>query len=540
MLVLGAYRSDEIPRAHQLRRLRHDLRRNRLLRELALEPLTAQGHRGAGREGARRARPSPRLAGTLHDRTGRHPVLRRGACRRARTRRAAAAGTDGPRPRARRRRAAAADDPRRGPPAGRRPLRAGPRDGRGGVRGRYPLRPRARRRARLRGRPRGAAGLWPDRGARAADAPPSATRSPATPIYEDVPWLRRRSLHRELAAALEARGSGQAEVAGHWLAARDGSRALESLVRAVEELAAVHAYRDAARLARQALEMWPQGERGAERIALLERYARFAELAGELAEAARAQREVVTARRSEGAGRALADAERRLARSTSCRATANARSPRGVVAADAFAANGLPGEAAAERLIAAGYLRAPASTARRSRSPAAPARRPGSRSASTCGRGPSGSRRRAREGRGVRRGDGDDQSRALARARARAHARGGRGLPAARHGPRDRRRLRRRARRARHRDRLLRGERRRRHGAHVPELHGLRAARAGRLGARGRALGASCASRAPARTRRWWRTACSARSAPSAARRRPPGRCSSGASRRPRASTWSR
>ena len=75
----------------------------------------------------------------------------------------------------------------------------------------------------------------------------------------------------------------------------------------------MHAYRDAARLGRQALDLWPEGERGAERIAALERHARYAELAGDLGEAARAQREVVAARRAEGAGRALADAERRIA-----------------------------------------------------------------------------------------------------------------------------------------------------------------------------------------------------------------------------------
>ena len=212
-------------------------------------------------------------------------------------------------------------------------------------------------------------------------------------IYEDVPWLRRRSLHRELATALEVRGSGQAEVAGHWLAARDGSRALESLVRAVEELAAVHAYRDAARLARQALEMWPQGERGAERIALLERYARVAELAGELAEATRAQREVVTARRSAGAGRALADAERRLAAIYELQGDRARALTARVVAADAFAAHDLPGEAAAERLIAAGYL-ASAGKLREGRRAHPPgARRGRARGAhSTCGRGASGSR----------------------------------------------------------------------------------------------------------------------------------------------------
>ena len=175
-------------------------------------------------------------------------------------------------------------------------------------------------------------------------------------IYEDIPWLRRRTLHRDLAATLEARGGVQAVVAEHWLAARDQSRALDSLVRAVDEVSAVHAYRDAARLGRRALDLWPEGERGAERIAVLERHARFAELSGELAEAARAQREVVQARRSEGAGRALADAERRLAAIYELQGDRERALVARRVAADAYAANGLPGEAAAERLVAAGYL----------------------------------------------------------------------------------------------------------------------------------------------------------------------------------------
>ena len=39
LLILGAYRNEEIPRGHPLRRLRNDLRRARLLREIVLEPL---------------------------------------------------------------------------------------------------------------------------------------------------------------------------------------------------------------------------------------------------------------------------------------------------------------------------------------------------------------------------------------------------------------------------------------------------------------------------------------------------------------------
>ena len=88
----------------------------------------------------------------------------------------------------------------------------------------------------------------------------------------------------------------------------------------------------------------------------VERYAAHAELAGDLNEAARAQREVVAARRAAGADRALADAERRIAgiyalQGDRPRALAARR-----VAADAYAANALPGDAAAERLVIAGYL----------------------------------------------------------------------------------------------------------------------------------------------------------------------------------------
>jgi predicted ATPase len=39
LLVVAAYRSDELARAHPLRRLRHDLRRDRLLHDVGLEPL---------------------------------------------------------------------------------------------------------------------------------------------------------------------------------------------------------------------------------------------------------------------------------------------------------------------------------------------------------------------------------------------------------------------------------------------------------------------------------------------------------------------
>jgi DNA-binding CsgD family transcriptional regulator len=354
LLVLGAYRSDEIPRGHQLRRLRNDLRRHRLLRELTLEPLTAHG---TGRLAQRLlgATVSAPLAATLHDRTNGIPFFVEELVAALESGGRLQPGDDGlaleldadvPVPQTIRDavllRAADLSAPARATAEGASVA---------GVRFDVDLLAALGWEAGLDELVAGGLIVELERGQ-------AAFRHPLVrdAIYEDVPWLRRRALHRALAATLEARDSGNAEVAAHWLAARDGARALDALVRAVADLAAVHAYRDAARLGRQALDLWPEGERGTERIAVLERHAQFAELAGELAEAARTQREVVAARRSEGAGRGLADAERRLAGIYELQGDLDRALAARRVAADAFAANGLPGEAAAERLMAAVYL----------------------------------------------------------------------------------------------------------------------------------------------------------------------------------------
>ena len=309
--MVGAYRTDEIPRAHPLRRMRNELRRERALRELALEPLERAGTAELVERvlGEPVARSSPRRCTTAPG----HPVLRRGA------RRGAAAGgrlppapagsssTSTPTSRCRRRSATpcccSAADLSDAARARRRRRRA--------VAG-------ARFDLDLVAELAGEDGLdellgrRPGRRDRAGRGRPSATRSCARRIYDDVPWLRRRALHRRLAEALEARGATGPRWRRTGSAARDAPRALEALARGDRRaLRRVHAYRDAAALGRQALELWPEGERGAERMAVLERHAGYAELAGELGEAARAQREVVAARRAEGAGRALADAERR-------------------------------------------------------------------------------------------------------------------------------------------------------------------------------------------------------------------------------------
>jgi DNA-binding NarL/FixJ family response regulator len=354
ILVVAVYRSDEIAREHGVRRLRDRLRRAGTLRELTLEPLSEAGTAQLAAQVLSEDL-SPDLARTLHDRTNGVPFFVEELT--------LALDAGG--------RLQRGDDGLELVSAGEVPMPQTIRDAILLQLGELAERARASAEAAA------VAGTVFDlelihaldcadgleelvaSGVVAEHEPGRAAfRHPLTrdAIYEDIPWLRRRGLHREVAAAIEARGGHGAEVAAHWVAARDHGRALDSLLVAVDQLARVHAYRDATELGREALDLWPEGERASERIAALERHASFAELSGELAEAARAQREVVAARRSEGAGRALADAERRLAKICELQGDRERALAARRVAAEAYASHGHPGDAAAERLIAASYL----------------------------------------------------------------------------------------------------------------------------------------------------------------------------------------
>ena len=177
-------------------------------------------------------------------------------------------------------------------------------------------------------------------------------------LYADVPWTERRRLHVMLAEALETSGGASIEVAGHWLAAREETRAREWLLDAAEASRRVHAHRDVARALRQALELWPGGEAPDLRIGALESYAHSAELSGELAEAARAWREICSIRAEDGNRMACAQAQRRLAAVHELRSDRDAAFAARNAAAEAFSAEDCLAEAAVERLALANYLRA--------------------------------------------------------------------------------------------------------------------------------------------------------------------------------------
>ena len=355
LLLLAAYRSDGLARDHGVRRLRNDLRRTGRLEELVLRPLdleetTALLAQTLGE------RPAPSLARAIHDRTEGIPFFVEELSAALRISGAVHAG-------------------RRGLElSGERdvPLPDTVRDA--VLIGVSELSEQAQTAAEVAAVAGEAfeleliAALSSDDGVSELvehglvheDASGAAALRHALTreaLYADVPWVRRRALHRAFAEALEASGAPSREVARHWLGARAGAPAREALLRAASESEAVHAYRDAAAAGRQALELWPETGDEDRRSEALERYARCSQLAGELAEAARAWRELGAMRGGAGEERAAADAQRELAAVQELRGDREAAFAARHAAADAYAANGCQAEAAVERLAMANQRR---------------------------------------------------------------------------------------------------------------------------------------------------------------------------------------
>ncbi|HEX2088145.1 MAG TPA: AAA family ATPase [Solirubrobacteraceae bacterium] len=355
LLVVAAYRSDGLPRDHGLRRLRHELRRAGRLEELVLGPLDLDATTEL-LEHALGGAPSAALARTVHDRTQGVPffveelaaALRMGGLLTESGRGfALAAGGEVPIPDTVRDAVlmTTADLSEAARVAAETAAVAGPAfdlevvAGLAGAAGVAELVD---------------SGLVREDGAGGAAFRHALTRDA---ICADVPWLRRRTLHRRLAEALQGRGAPSRQVAAHWVGAREEERARAALLEAAAESEAVHAYRDAAAAGRQALELWPEREDDEARSEALQRYAATSELAGDLAEAARAWRELAAIRAATGDEAALAEAQRRLAAVHDLRGDRDAALAARRAAAAAFAATGHDAEAAVEQLAIANQLR---------------------------------------------------------------------------------------------------------------------------------------------------------------------------------------
>jgi DNA-binding NarL/FixJ family response regulator len=355
VLVLGTYRSDGLPREHRLRWLRNELRRAGLLEELALEPLDRAGVEALLGELLPEA-PSPTLTRTVYDRTLGSPFFveelvtalqARGSLRSGRVGLELVERDEIPVP----------DSVREAVLVGIGEVSAEGRE--------------AAEAAAVLGQQFDlglAAELTPAAGLaelievgllEERDAGTGAFRHALAQeaLYAEVPWARRRDLHRRLAVSLEQAGGSSLEVATHWRGAGEEPRAREALVEAARQAEAVCAHRDTLRAAREGLELWPEDEAEELRLETVARYGRSAELVGELGEATKAWRELAAAceRKDDKVG--YAEAQRRLAGIYELGGERDKAFAARRLAAEAFAAAERPAEAALERLAMADHHR---------------------------------------------------------------------------------------------------------------------------------------------------------------------------------------
>jgi DNA-binding CsgD family transcriptional regulator len=355
LLLVGAFRSDELPRGHAVRLLRSELRRAGRLRQITLEPLGAEPSAALLEQTLGSAAPSLRRA--VFDRTDGVPFFVRelGSA-------LAASGRLVP------------------GPAGLELLQGEDVPLPDSVRDAVLLRAAglshlardAVTTAAVAGQtfdPElviAVAGLseWPDELLRRgmvteADGGRMAFRHALVreAFYGEIPWTRRVALHQAVAERLEAERAAPVLVAEHWLLGRRPEQARAALLGAAAASGAVHAYRDAERAVRRALELWPDGYDEAARLDVLERLAGYAELAGDLAEAVPTWREVADGRRREGNVLRLGIAHRRLAAVLELQGRWQEALASREHAAAAFTEAGSPADAATERLASAAHLR---------------------------------------------------------------------------------------------------------------------------------------------------------------------------------------
>ncbi len=113
-----------------------------------------------------------------------------------------------------------------------------------------------------------------------------------TPVREtvlgEILWPRRRDLNRRIADYLESVGGLSESIAEHWLEAKEFEKARRALLDAAKKSFHVYAYRDAAKAARQALDIWPIGTDEADYLQTLSLTAHSARMSGQLKEAEKA------------------------------------------------------------------------------------------------------------------------------------------------------------------------------------------------------------------------------------------------------------
>ncbi len=357
--IVAAYRSDDIPRAHPLRRMRTELRRAGRLREIVVEPFDARTTAEL-LAATLETEPSPSMSAAIFDRTDGIPFFVEEL--------GSALATGG----------------RLRPGSGGLDLVEGedlplPDSVRDAVLLQATDLSQDARAAAMAAAVAGqefspslvtvAAGIrqWPDELLRrglvvelGSDRMRFRHALIRDAFYGEVPLTRRTELHARVAELLESSGVLGVVVAEHWVKARDHDRARRCFVSATGAFQRVHAYRDGADAARRALDLWPEAADRTGRLDLLEHLATCAELAGDLSEAIGTWREAAEELRESHDPARLGEVRGRLASALELQGRWDEALQSREEAANAFDAAGLPADSAQERLAAAAHLRSAA------------------------------------------------------------------------------------------------------------------------------------------------------------------------------------
>lgn len=355
LLVLGTYRSDELPRGHALRAARTELRRRNLLTDLSLRPLNESGTRELIAAVLGSA-PAPALVSAVQDRSDGLPFFVEELARSLKEHDAVRLGVGGAEltPDAALPVPETVFDAVMARTAGQREQHA-----------------EAVEYAAVLGPHVNLAALEEVVGAaevdalleagllREAGAETAAFRHALVcdALHRSIPWARRRSCHARAAEVLASRQASPREVADHWLAAHEPDRARPLLLESAERDCEAHAYRDAADSARRALAIWPADVDPDARLGLLERLAECVEMSGDQVEAAGTWSEAAAVHRAAGRTERAAQAHRRAANAADLAGDAGRAHAERLSAAEAFAESGAPAEAAVERLTVAQRLK---------------------------------------------------------------------------------------------------------------------------------------------------------------------------------------
>jgi predicted ATPase/DNA-binding CsgD family transcriptional regulator len=172
-------------------------------------------------------------------------------------------------------------------------------------------------------------------------------------VKSETLWSKRRLIYRKIAEVLEHQQLELGRRAKFWLQAGETIRARQAFVASAQQYCRMHAHREAAEAAQQALEIWQKGEQETERLEVLEQIAHCTQLSGQIHDSIMALRELAESPIVQQDARRLAEVHRSLAVAYSLQSTWLQYKSSRKLAAEAFVAAQLHGEAAKEWLALA-------------------------------------------------------------------------------------------------------------------------------------------------------------------------------------------